>query len=47
MLLLHVDKKVNDNFGEWAQKTYGKLKDVSITRGKVHEFLGMMLEFLQ
>ena len=31
VLSSHVDKKVNDEFREWAQKTYGKLKDVTIT----------------
>ena len=45
VLLSHVDRKVNDEFGQWAQKTYGKLKNVSITRGKVHEFLGMTFDF--
>ena len=45
VLSSHVDKKVNDDFGKWAQKTYGKLIDVTIIRGKVNEFLGMTLDF--
>ena len=36
---------MNNDFGKWAEETYGKLKDVTIIRGKVHEFLGMTLDF--
>ena len=40
----HVDPKVNIKFGEWANKTYGKLKLVEIHQGKVQKFLGMTLD---
>ena len=45
MLSSHVDKEVNDQFHVWAEETYGKLKKVTVTRGKIHQFLGMVLDF--
>ncbi len=43
--LSHVDPKVNTEFGEWLSATYG----VSVVshRGKVHDYLGMIMDFLQ
>ena len=41
----HVGPKVNDEFAKWAQGNYGDVKDVEITRGKKHTFLGMVLDF--
>ena len=41
----YIDPRVNDEFGEWAQQKYGDLKPVMIVRDKVHEFLGMTLDF--
>ena len=41
----HNDPKVNDDFHKWAQSVYGTYKDVTCTRGKVHTFLGMTLDF--
>ena len=41
----HVNPKVNDEFGEWAQRKYGELKPVTIVRGKIHKFLGMTFDF--
>ena len=45
LLSSHINKKVNDNFLTWLQKTFGKYKPVTSKRGKVHEFLGMELDF--
>ena len=45
VLSSHVDPKVNTKFGAWANETYGKLKPVELHRGKVHEFLGMTLDY--
>ena len=45
LLSSHVNKKVNDNFLTWLQKTFGKYKPVTSKRGKIHEFLGMQLDF--
>ena len=45
ILSSHVDSQVNDEFVVWLQKTYREIKDVSTTRGKKHEFLGMELDF--
>ena len=52
-VLLHVDdmlvssknKKANDDFHKWCELKYGGLKPVKCNRGKVHEFLGMQLNF--
>ena len=41
----HVDPKVNDEFGEWLQKEFGQIKDVTGTRGKRHVYLGMTLDY--
>ena len=45
ILSSHIDPKVNDDFHKWAQSNYGAYKDVKCTRGKVHTFLGMTLDF--
>ena len=45
VLSSHVDSKVNDTFAKWCQEKYGELKDVEVRRGKVHRFLGMVLDF--
>ena len=41
----HVDPKVNDEFYKWMDSTYGDLKAVTCTRGDVHTYLGMTLDF--
>jgi Reverse transcriptase (RNA-dependent DNA polymerase) len=41
----HVDKKVNDDFFKWLQKMYGGHKDVTCTRGLVHSYLGLKLDY--
>ena len=33
------------NFLNWLNRNYGKLKEVTVTRGKLHEYLGMMIDF--
>ena len=33
----HVDKKVNDDFLDWANKEYGEIGKVKASRGKVHD----------
>ena len=40
-----MNKKVNDDFHVWLKNTFGKLKDVKVSRGKVHEFLGQIIDF--
>jgi hypothetical protein len=41
----HVDPKVNDEFEEWLQMKYGEHgKDVA-HRGKIHDYLGMELDY--
>lgn len=43
----HKDPKVNDDFLKWLNDMYGdpKIAPVKATRGKVHEYLAMKLDF--
>jgi hypothetical protein len=43
----HVDSRVNDNFAQWCEKTYGSddLGHVKDVRGKTQDYLGMILDF--
>lgn len=45
--LSHVDPDVNDKFGKWCERMHGskELGHVKITRGKVHDYLGMTLNY--
>jgi hypothetical protein len=43
----HVDPEVNDSFLSWLEETYGdpNIGKVKTTRGKRHEYLGMILDY--
>ena len=41
----HVNTRINDEFAKWLQNKYGTYGDVKVTRGKVHDYLGMILDF--
>ena len=43
----HVDPKMNAEFAEWAENTYGsdELGHAKVTRGKRHDYLGMILDY--
>ena len=43
----HVDSKINDKFHQWLNKKYGKFGEVKVTRGKIHDYLGMRFDFLE
>ena len=45
----HADAKVNGEFGDWFRKHYGSdnLGHVKVVRGKIHEHLGMIVDFTQ
>jgi len=45
LLSSHVDSRINDKFAEWLEKMYGKHGKVKVHRGKVHDYLGMNLDF--
>ena len=47
LLSSHVDPKVNDRFQVWLEKMYGKYKAVEPTRGKKHDYLGMLVDFTE
>jgi hypothetical protein len=42
-----IDKRGNDNFTQWCDKTYGSddLRHVKVVRGKTHDYMGMILDF--
>ena len=40
-------QKVNDKFASWLQKLYGKHKAVEPVRGKVHDYLGKVVDFTE
>ena len=41
----HKDSQVNDKFVKWIHKKYGTIGEVKVTRGKVHKYLGMTLDY--
>ena len=41
----HKEPKVIDDFLQWVKKTYGNIGEVKTTRGKVHDYLGMKLDY--
>ena len=43
----HIDPKAVDDFLMWIKRTYGRIGEVKITRGKYHEYLGMKLDYSQ
>ena len=45
----HVDPKVNEKFTEWCEETYisDDLGHVKVVRGKIHDYLGMIMDFIQ
>ena len=45
----HVKKQVNDTFVEWVKSTYASdgVGQVKTSRGKVHNYLGMVLDFTE
>ena len=45
LMASHMNSRVNDVFGEWLNKKYGAYGQVKVTRGKVHEYLGMRFDF--
>ena len=45
LLSSHVDPKVNDEFLIRMNQLYGSIKPVKATRGKIHKYLGMTLDF--
>ena len=43
----HKDPKVNDEFVKWLNKNYGEHGAVAVHRGKIHDYLGMELEYTE
>jgi len=41
----HKDGKQIDAFLKWVKQTYGSIGEVKATRGKVHDYLGMKLDY--
>ena len=43
----HIDPRVNDEFDVWLNKKYGAYGAVKCTRGKIHDYLGMKMDFTE
>jgi hypothetical protein len=43
--LSHKSKSVNDKFKKWLNSMYGKHGKVTATRGRIHDYLGMELDY--
>jgi hypothetical protein len=41
----HIDPKVNNQFDKWLQENYGEHGEVAIHQGKIHDYLGMEIDF--
>jgi hypothetical protein len=41
----HKDSRVNDQFDKWLQKNYREHEKNTTHRGKIHEYLGMQLDY--
>jgi len=41
----HEEPAAVDDFLQWVKEKYGSIGEVKITRGKLHEYLGMTLDF--
>jgi Reverse transcriptase (RNA-dependent DNA polymerase) len=41
----HANSKHIDDFITWVKQTYGTIGEVKTTRGKVHQYLGMKLDY--
>jgi hypothetical protein len=41
----HINSMHVDHFLEWIKKTYGTIGEVKTNRGKIHEYLGMKLDY--
>ena len=41
----HKDKEAIDEFIKWIEDKYGKYSKVKVSRGKVHDYLGMRLDY--
>ena len=47
ILSSHLDPEVNSKFYQWCMSKYGELKPVKVKHGKVHDILGMQLDFAE
>jgi hypothetical protein len=41
----HTNSRVNDELDKWLQENYGEHGEVTIHRGKAHDYLGMQLDY--
>ena len=41
----HMEPKIVDEFIQWVKKKYGQIGEVKAIRGKIHEYLGMTLDY--
>ena len=41
----HIDKTVNTEFEKWLNKEFGEHGSVTTRRGKLHDYLGMLIDY--
>ena len=41
----HIDPKVNDGFSQWIKDTFSQLREIKMTQGPLHDYLGMTLDY--
>ena len=41
----HINPIVNDEFLQWIKDTFRKLKEVKMTQGPLHDYIGMTLDY--
>ena len=41
----HIDPKVNDELLQWIKDTFRQLREVKMTQGPLHDYLGMTLDY--
>ena len=41
----HIDPKANDEFLQWIKDILGQLREVKITQGPLHDYLGMTVNY--
>jgi hypothetical protein len=41
----HIDPRVNDDLNKWLKENFGEHGEETIYRGKIHDYLGMQLDY--
>lgn len=41
----HVESKVNEEFIKWLKREFGKIGEIKVVKGNIHDYLGMVLDY--